>query len=55
MVLTKKQEEQVKLQIEGHKHNKYTIDLKIAKDKILRDFVVYLNILRPEKMVALKK
>ncbi len=49
--LTKEQRLQVQIQLEEHEHERYTVDIELG-DVTLKDFVVYPDVLRPERMVA---
>ncbi|MEN9405659.1 MAG: hypothetical protein RLY47_618 [Candidatus Parcubacteria bacterium] len=53
MALTDEQRELIKLRIKEHTHPRYTTDILLDQDVILKDLVVYPDILRPEKTSAL--
>lgn len=51
--LSDEQKKQVIMQLERHKHVRYNTDIALSNTKILKDFVVYPEILRPESMTSL--
>ncbi len=50
---TSEQKEKLKVIIEGHKHENYSVDVFLTEDHVLKNFIVNSNVLRPEKMTAL--
>ena len=52
-MLDKEQQLQLKKQLESHKHERYVLDLKIGS-LLLKDFNVFPNVLRPEKVTAIE-
>ena len=53
MALNKIQQTQIEKQLLEHQHDRYEVDIKLNNSLTLNNFVVYKNVLRPEKMVAL--
>lgn len=54
MFLNAEQKQQVKKQVLAHKHSAYKVDIPLAEEVILKDFIVLPKILRPEVMSALQ-
>ncbi len=53
MALNKIQQAQINKQIDEHQHDRYEVNINFGDNLTLNNFVVYKNVLRPEKMVAL--
>ncbi|KXJ99485.1 MAG: Ribosomal protein L11 methyltransferase [Parcubacteria bacterium OLB19] len=53
MALNKVQQIQLEKQLAEHKHDRYEVNINLSDNLTLNNFVVYKNVLRPEKMVAL--
>lgn len=53
MPLSNQQKLQVEKQLKGHRHGKYSVDIKLTDEFVLNNFIVYPDVLRPEKMVSL--
>jgi len=47
------QEKKLKTIIDGHRHERYEVDIELVEGHVLKNFVVNPNVLRPEKMTAL--
>lgn len=52
-MLTKKQKSQIDFQSKKMLHSDYFIDIELAKDLILKNFLVKENVLPPEKLTAI--
>lgn len=52
-MLTEEQREQLEKQFNLHKHDKYSVDIQLNDETILKSFIVHPNILRPEVTPAL--
>lgn len=52
MALSKLQKEILNRQLRFHKNKKYTIDIFLSNEHVLKNFVVYPNVLRPEMNAA---
>ena len=53
MPLTEEQKFQINRQLRAHRHRKYSTDIVLDKNHILRCFSVHPNVLRPDQMTAL--
>jgi methylase of polypeptide subunit release factors len=53
MALSKKQEEQVRKQIEGNRHTTHEVDITLTEDHKLDGFSVYEGILNPNSVAAI--
>lgn len=51
--LTQEQQSQIDFQLENHKHSRYEVDIVLTDEKILKNFTVLPDVLRPDKMAAL--
>jgi methylase of polypeptide subunit release factors len=52
-LLSAAQQHQVLMQLEKHEHDKYVTNIVLSETEILKDFVVYPEVLRPESMTSL--
>ena len=53
MKLNIKQQEQLKKQLDEHKHQRYITTIKLNDKNILENYVVFPKVMRPEKMTSL--
>ena len=53
MTLTEMQKRQLEKQVKDHQHQRYDVDIELSNGHVLKEFVVYPKVMRPEKMTSL--
>ncbi len=54
MALNAAQARQIYRQLQEHRHETYSVDITLGKNAVLRDFCVFKDIMRPERMTSLR-
>jgi len=54
MALNPEQARQIYRQLQEHRHETYSVDITLGKDAVLRNFCVFKDIMRPERMTSLR-
>jgi len=52
MALNPAQARQIEKQLQEHTHSDYTVDLRLSKGVVLKDFSVHAGVMRPERMTS---
>lgn len=54
MALNEAQRKQVQKQLADHQHSRYNVDIHLSTDLALQGFIVYQNVMRPERTISLR-